>query len=82
MGILSALAARLRALEDRLLTRLHRHSWTWTAHNPFGVAFEHRCLGCGVYRHRRLEVWKDTPWLEGPHPEAERLRAAGLSKNY
>jgi hypothetical protein len=67
-----------------MLSKLfHFHSWEGSAWNRYYVEHEQRCR-CGCHRWRKLDVCRERqePWRPGEHPEAARLRAAGLVKNY
>lgn len=62
------------------LTPKHRHRWRECAWNPYMIAAEQKCE-CGARRHRypdpHLPLGEDQPWVDGPHPIAESLRAQG-----
>lgn len=48
----------------------HRHRWTDTRLNCFGITIEQRCR-CGAYRHHLFSDyrgWDEPLWREGKHP--------------
>lgn len=53
----------------------HRHTWTGSAWNQYGVEVEQRCK-CGARRHHLAVdfrgLFEDPVWRDGRHPNARR----------
>lgn len=58
----------------------HRHRWKPSAFNVFQIAVEQRCR-CGQFRHISqapgASILGDS-WDDGEHPNAAKLRKAGV----
>jgi len=65
---------RLAAWWDK---KFHVHNYSDSAWNYYWYSGERKCR-CGDVQHREMVPFVDTPWVPGPHPIAESLRAQGL----
>ncbi|UOF79498.1 hypothetical protein [Caudoviricetes sp.] len=53
----------------------HRHFWSHTAWNGYGVESERTCSTCGVIQHREVSpIGPVGPWVDGESPYAAKLR--------